>query len=158
MRGKINKVGKIKMQRGGNNDDPAALDPQGCTQMVWSTRNYPPTMKTLPARVRRKAVDIGNKLLAEGYQVQRATYIAVSMAREWAEHDRLMRERNIHVIPHNAGWAVRHVQSQKPDIVFTDKRCALSYAVELARSEGVYVIAHDDSGAIEAHIRMTCRS
>jgi hypothetical protein len=124
--------------------------------MVWTTRNYPPTMKTLPLRVRRKAVEFGNRLLADGYQVQRAVYIAVSMAREWAEHDQTLRERNIHVVPHNSGWAVRRVCGS--DTVFKDKACALSYAVELAQAEGVYVIAHDESGAIEAHIRITCRS
>ena len=124
--------------------------------MVWTTRNYPQSMKTLPVRVRRKAVEFGNKLLADGYQVQRAVYIAVSMAREWAEHDQRLRERNIHVVPHNSGWAVRRVCGA--DTVFCDKPTALSYAVELAREDGVYVIAHDESGMIEAHIHITCRS
>jgi hypothetical protein len=124
--------------------------------MVWTTRNYPQTMKALPLRVRRKAVEFGNRLLADGYQVQRAVYIAVSMAREWAEHDQSLRERNIHVVPHNSGWAVRRVCGT--DTVFNDKACALSYAVELARADGVYVIAHDEKGVIEAHIHITCRS
>lgn len=124
--------------------------------MVWTTRNYPQTMKTLPLRVRRKAVEIGNGLLADGYQVQRAIYIAVSMAREWAEHEQRLRNRNIHVVPHNNGWAVRRVCGT--DTVFTEKARALSHAVELARADGVFVIAHDESGLIEAHIRITCRS
>lgn len=124
--------------------------------MVWTTRNYPQTMKTLPVRIRRKAVELGNQLLMDGYQIQRAMNIAVSMAREWAEHGQTVRERNIHVVPHNLGWAVRRVCG--PETVFADKPCALSYAVQLARDEGVYVIAHNERGTIDAHIRITCRS
>ena len=124
--------------------------------MVWTTRNYPQKMKTLPVHVRRKAVELGNQLLSEGYQVQYAMNIAVSMAREWDEHSQSVRERNIHVIPHNLGWAVRRVCG--PETTFTDKPCALSYAVELASADGVYVIAHDERGTIDAHIRITCRS
>lgn len=124
--------------------------------MSLTTRNYPQTIKTLPLRVRRKAVELGNQLLSEGYPIQRAMSIAVSMAREWGEHHQSIRERNIHVVPHHTGWAVRRVCG--PEIMFPDKACALSYAVELARSEGVYVIAHNDRGTIDAHIHITCRS
>ena len=124
--------------------------------MVLTTRNYAQTMKTLPLRVRRKAVSLGNQLLAEGYPMQRAMSIAMSMAREWAEHHQSVRERNLHVVPHQRGWMVRRVCG--PEMAFADKACALLYAVELARAEGVYVIAHDESGAIDAHIHITCRS
>jgi uncharacterized protein YdaT len=124
--------------------------------MVLTTRNYPQTMKALPPRVRRKAVELGNQFLAEGYQMQRAMIIAMSMAREWAEHRQAVRERNLHVVPHHRGWMVRRVCG--PEMTFADKTCALSYAVEMARAEGVYVIAHDESGAIDAHIHITCRS
>ena len=124
--------------------------------MVWTTRNYPQTMKPLPLRIRRKAVELGNQLLADGYQVQRAITIAMSMAREWSEHDRTVRERNMHVVPHHNGWAVRRICGL--EAVFTDKPCALSYAVERARSEGAYVIAHNETGLIDVHIRITCRS
>lgn len=123
--------------------------------MVWTTRNYPRSMKLLSLRVRRKAVEIGNALLAEGYNMKYATSIAMSMAREWSEHLPTVRERNIHVVPHHDGWAVRRVYSSRPDLIFSNKACALSYAVELAKPEGVYVIAHDEFGDIEAHIRLS---
>jgi hypothetical protein len=124
--------------------------------MVLTTRNYPPTMKALSPRVRRKAVELGNQLLAEGYPMQQAMIIATSIAKEWAEHRQTVRERNIHVVPHQRGWMVRRACG--PGMSFDEKTRALSYAVELARAEGVYVIAHDESGAIDAQIHITCRS
>lgn len=122
--------------------------------MVWTTRNSPQPMKQLPDRIRRKALDIANALLAQGYQDRRATYIAVSMAREWAEHGRGLRERNVHVLPHDSGWSVCRAGDLQTQCLFLDKGCALSFAVELARAEGVVVIAHDESGAVEGHIHL----
>ena len=52
--------------------------------MPWTARRYPPSMGQLPARVRRKAIEIGNALLAEGMEEGKAIRIAIAKAKQWA--------------------------------------------------------------------------
>lgn len=40
--------------------------------MPWNMKDYPPAMKNLEELTRKKAIDIGNALLAEGYPDDRA--------------------------------------------------------------------------------------
>ena len=42
-------------------------------------------MAHLPQRVREKAIEIANALLAEGYEEGRAIRIAIAQAKRWAE-------------------------------------------------------------------------
>lgn len=53
--------------------------------MPWSENDYPNSWKNLTAGVRRKAIEIGNALLEDGYEESRAIAIATSQAEEWAE-------------------------------------------------------------------------
>lgn len=53
--------------------------------MPWSEDRYPPSMKNLPPRVRRKAIAIANALLASGSEEGRAIRIAISRAKRWQE-------------------------------------------------------------------------
>jgi len=52
--------------------------------MPWTTRRFPPSMEHLPARLRRKAIEIGNALLEEGMEEGKAIRIAIAKAKEWA--------------------------------------------------------------------------
>ena len=52
--------------------------------MPWDEDRYPASMSHLPVRVRRKAVEIANALLAEGYDEGKAIRIAIAKAKEWA--------------------------------------------------------------------------
>ena len=54
--------------------------------MPWTEKDYPNSMKNLPAEVRNKAIEIANALLKEGYEEGRAIAIATSRAEEWGEH------------------------------------------------------------------------
>lgn len=54
--------------------------------MPWSAERYPLSMKNLPPGVRRKAIEIANALLAEGYPEGQAIRIAIAQARQWARH------------------------------------------------------------------------
>lgn len=51
--------------------------------MPWTDERYPPAMRRLPPRVRQKAVEIANALLAEGYDDGKAIRIGIAKAREW---------------------------------------------------------------------------
>ncbi|MEK3730925.1 MULTISPECIES: hypothetical protein [Paenibacillus] len=54
--------------------------------MPWSANDYPPSMKYLKPRVRKKAVEIANALLEENYEEGRAIAIATAKAQEWDEN------------------------------------------------------------------------
>ena len=48
--------------------------------MPWNMNDYPTSMKNLAPLIRKKAIDIGNALLADGYPDDRAIPIAISQA------------------------------------------------------------------------------
>jgi uncharacterized protein YdaT len=52
--------------------------------MPWDEDYYPRSMRNLEPEVRRKAIEIANALLAEGYEEGKAIRIAIAKAREWA--------------------------------------------------------------------------
>jgi uncharacterized protein YdaT len=54
--------------------------------MPWDEDRYPASMSYLPERVRRKAIEIANALLKEGYDEGKAIRIAIAKAKEWAGH------------------------------------------------------------------------
>jgi uncharacterized protein YdaT len=54
--------------------------------MPWDEDRYPASMSHLPPRVRRKAIEIANALLEEGYDEGKAIRIAIAKAKEWAAH------------------------------------------------------------------------
>lgn len=53
--------------------------------MPWNMKDYPASMKNLEKVTRKKAIDIGNALLADGYPEDRAIPIAISQAEKWYE-------------------------------------------------------------------------
>ena len=55
--------------------------------MPWTTTRYPASMQNLPERVRDKAIEIANALLAEGYDEGRAIRIGIAKAKEWARRE-----------------------------------------------------------------------
>jgi uncharacterized protein YdaT len=54
--------------------------------MPWSEERYPPAMESLPERVRAKAIDIANALLAEGHDDGFAIRVGIARAKQWAQH------------------------------------------------------------------------
>ena len=52
--------------------------------MPWDEDDYPASMRHLPVRVRRKAIEIANALLEGGYDEGKAIRIAIAKAKEWA--------------------------------------------------------------------------
>jgi uncharacterized protein YdaT len=54
--------------------------------MPWRSDDYPASMKNLSSRVRGKAIDIANALLAEGMDEGMAIRIAIARAKDWARH------------------------------------------------------------------------
>ncbi|QUN10039.1 DUF2188 domain-containing protein [Bacillus sp. 7D3] len=54
--------------------------------MPWSMKDYPQSLKNLEEPVRKKAIEIANAMLDEGYEEGRAIPIATSQAKEWKEN------------------------------------------------------------------------
>lgn len=53
--------------------------------MPWTKTNYPNSLKNLEEEVRLKAIDIGNAMMRDGYDEDRAIPIAISKAKDWYE-------------------------------------------------------------------------
>ncbi|EOK17119.1 hypothetical protein WQ1_01605 [Enterococcus faecium EnGen0371] len=54
--------------------------------MPWNMKDFPASMKNLDKLTRKKAIDIANALLYEGYPDSRAIPIAIDQAKEWYEN------------------------------------------------------------------------
>lgn len=51
--------------------------------MPWTKKDFPSSFKNLDDDVRLKAIDIGNAMIKDGYDEDRAIPIAISKAKEW---------------------------------------------------------------------------
>jgi uncharacterized protein YdaT len=63
--------------------------------MPWTLDRPPVPMRKLPAKVRRKAVEIVNALLRERMDEAKAIRIATAKARAWALHEERRQEHGI---------------------------------------------------------------
>ncbi|PAD62750.1 hypothetical protein CHH79_16725 [Bacillus siamensis] len=54
--------------------------------MPWSMKDYPQSLKNLEEPVKKKAIEIANAMVDEGYEEGRALPIATSQAKEWKEN------------------------------------------------------------------------
>ena len=52
--------------------------------MPWNDGRYPVSMKNLPPRVRRKAIEIANALLEAGRPEGQAIRIGIAKAKQWS--------------------------------------------------------------------------
>lgn len=52
--------------------------------MPWTADRYPPSMRRLAPRVRDKAIEIANALLASGHDEGQSIRIGIAKAREWS--------------------------------------------------------------------------
>lgn len=56
--------------------------------MPWTMNDYPASFKSLDNVIRKKALEIANKMIQEGYEENRAIPIAISQAKEWKRTQR----------------------------------------------------------------------
>lgn len=56
--------------------------------MPWNMKDYPSSLKNLNEDVRKKAIDIANAMVDEGYNESRAIPIATQQAKSWYENTR----------------------------------------------------------------------
>jgi uncharacterized protein YdaT len=133
--------------------------------MPWTKKEYPVSMKNLPAAVRNKAIEIANALLEER-QMEEGIVIAtsISRAKDWAENhgktaeapkgkskktDVKQHGEDRHVVPHGDDWVVKKEKSKKEEI-FNTKEQAISVANSAAKTANASVTVQGKHGKIES--------
>src|SRR5699024_6089267 len=131
--------------------------------MAWNLEDYPVSMKNLEHLVRKKAIDIANALLEEGYPDDRAIPIATRQAQEWYDnasqkekdsfsHEKRPQKSDQHQVSENSGkllsadvivnyqddhWQVISQNAKRPDQTFATKE-QIGRASYKERREGQY--------------------
>lgn len=54
--------------------------------MPWTMNDDPDSFQSLETVVRKKALEIANKMMQEGYEEDRAIPIAINQAKEWKKN------------------------------------------------------------------------
>lgn len=62
----------------------------------------------------------------------------------------MSRKRNVHVVKHERGWAVKREKSSRASKVFDTQKEAEAYARELAKKDGVERLTHGRDGRIRS--------
>ncbi|GEN53566.1 DUF2188 domain-containing protein [Halobacillus faecis] len=144
--------------------------------MPWDTDDFPSSLKNLETPIRKKAIDIANAMIDEGYKEGQAIPIATEQAKEWYENAdekeinrvKQMSDKNLksrdqergesrpellekgqHVVAHEEGWAVKTEDAKQPSNVFDKKQDAIDRAKEIAENKGTQVVVHKKDGSIQ---------
>lgn len=145
--------------------------------MPWDMSNYPSSLKNFNQTTKKKAIDIANALVDEGYDEDRAIPIATEQAKEWY-NDRNKQERKTEikqthptkresgehsrpelldkpemVIPHDKQWAVQSKDAKKPSKLFDNKEEAISYGQKVAKNKKTELIIERQDGSRQDTIR-----
>lgn len=133
--------------------------------MPWNEKDYPESMKNLDNLVKRKAIDIANAMVKEGYEEDSAIPIAISQAKEWFEDaspsdKKALKEKDISKHKNNPEntsarlqdndvevkyddedemWTVITKGAKRADSKHTTKKEAEKRAKEIAKNKGVKV-------------------
>ncbi|OLN23727.1 hypothetical protein BTO30_03045 [Domibacillus antri] len=108
--------------------------------MPWNKNDYPDSMKNLPDAVRRKAIEIANALLEDGYEEGRSIAIAIDRARSSVGKEETGRP-HYEVKSKDDGWCLMK-KDGKRKILSGDKK------QELLTNVKEYVREHDGILAI----------
>ncbi|WP_050616754.1 DUF2188 domain-containing protein [Bacillus testis] len=114
--------------------------------MPWNNHDYPPSMKNLDSDVRKKAIEIANALLDEGYEEGRAIPIATEKAKEYVAKHNPHKER-YEVKPHEDGWQVIKEGAERASFVTESKEKALDRARELSDKYDTAVVTYKEDGS-----------
>lgn len=144
--------------------------------MPWTIDDYPSSLKNLDKVVRKKAIDITNSMVDEGYKEDRAIPIATSQAEEWyknasqnevSEYEKSGKptvrseagkkyennperlDEDEHVIAHEDGWAVKSNKAKQPSNVYENKNEAIKRAREIAKNKGTKLTVYKQDGSVQ---------
>lgn len=141
--------------------------------MPWTLDNYPSSLKNLKKIIKKKAIDIANALIEEGYREEQAIPIATEQAKEWYDHaskkereDYLesgkvtahghryssnpeLLDENEMVIKHDDGWAVQSQKAKKAARIFSKKDEAIDYGRKVAQNKQTKLEVYAEDGKLQ---------
>ncbi|RDI36944.1 DUF2188 domain-containing protein [Falsibacillus pallidus] len=115
--------------------------------MSWSKNDYPDSFKNLTIDTKSKAIEIGNALLDEGYEEERAIPIAIDRARSAMEGGQ--KEEEYHLLPHDNGWQLKKADGQRAIYVEETKNKLLDKAKKYANDHDGSLVIHKEDGSVE---------
>lgn len=136
--------------------------------MPWTMKDYPESWKNLDRLERRKAIDIGNAMLEDGYKESEVIPIATSQAEKWyknasekdleklqhqsvTQHEKSssanpkLNKHDVHVYYEDDMWKVKTETAQQAYDTFRNKEEAVKRAKEIAENKNTNVITHQKS-------------
>lgn len=148
--------------------------------MPWNMSDYPVSMKNLDELIRKKAIDIANALLKDGYPDNRAIPIAISQAEKWFENadDKektdFRNEKNPQDDPHtvnknakkllaadvsikfeNNQWLVITKGAKKPSDTFKTKAEAVARGKEIAQNKTSHLYIYKKDNTLQKKLNFT---
>lgn len=137
--------------------------------MPWTEKDYPDSLKNFDETTRRKAIDIANAMVADGYDEDRAIPIATARAKEWAEGADAKEKQELHdkdITSHESSgdkaklqdadvivayredekqWEVRSRGAERADSLHDTKQAAETRAKEIAEYRDGEIISRKKS-------------
>lgn len=133
--------------------------------MPWTMDDYPQSLKNLDELERKKAIDIANAMLKDGYKESDIIPIATKQAEKWykdASKDELNELKNKHITQHQTDqsanpelneepihvyfedneWKVKTEKAKQASDTFKYKKDAVKRAQEIAENKNTKVIEH----------------
>ena len=133
--------------------------------MPWTMDDYPQSWKNFDELERKKAIDIGNAMLKDGYKEGDVIPIATQQAEKWykqASEDELEELKNKHITQHQQDksaqpelnekpvhvyfedneWKVKTEDAKQASDTFSTKKEAKQRAKEIADNRDTQVIEH----------------
>lgn len=133
--------------------------------MPWTMEDYPQSWKNFDKLERKKAIDIGNAMLKDGYKEENAIPIATKQAESWyknasqSELDELkykkitqhqqddsanpkLNEKDVHVYYEEKQWKIKSDGAKQASDTFDKKEDAMKRARNIAENRDTEVIEH----------------
>lgn len=139
--------------------------------MPWDLSDYPDSFKNMDHVVKKKAIDIANALLDNGYEEGRAIPIATKQAREWADNaseeeiksykygdapdkqdkhedttNEELLDNDVLVYYEEDEWKVRTEDAKRSDSSYETKAEAMNRAKKIAENKDSNVISFTKDG------------
>ncbi|MGO2205506.1 DUF2188 domain-containing protein [Staphylococcus xylosus] len=133
--------------------------------MPWTMEDYPQSWKNFDELERKKAIDIGNAMLKDGYEEENVIPIATKQAESWyrdasdselqelknkkiTKHKRddsanpKLNEKDVHVYYEDDEWKVKSDGAKQASDTFLKKEDAMKRARNIADNRETEIIEH----------------
>lgn len=133
--------------------------------MPWTMDDYPQSWKSLDTLERKKAIDIGNSMLKDGYEEDRVIPIATKQAESWYKdatkkelealknkkitvHDKndsvnpKLNDKDVHVYFEDNVWKIKSDGAQQASDSFEKKEDAMKRARNITDNRQTEIIEH----------------